>query len=149
LCAIIIAVTIGLSRLRVDNPESSRPELVFSFKEFGARAAASGTNARDESTIPVHMRGGPLAKPTREPVRVRLIIDGHAAERSYAAKGISRDGPAISVWRQPISPGPHAVEIEVFGEAGTEPRRWIGQIDAHERRVHVVTYDTTDGFKLE
>ena len=149
LCAIIIALAIGLSRLRVANPESPQPELVFSFKEFGARTSAPGTSGRDESTVPVHMRGGPVGKPTREPVRVRLIVDGRPAERSYAAKGISRDGPAISVWRQAITPGSHRIEIEVFGGSGSGPRRWSGRIDARERYVHVVTYDPADGFRLE
>ena len=130
------------------NPEPTAPELVFSFKVFGARIAAAET--RDDAGTPVHMRGAPREKPRRSPVRVRLSVDGRMAEREFEAKGISNDGPAIDVWRERLAPGPHEVEIEIVGGARDEPApRWSGRIEARERRLHVVTYDPAEGFRLE
>jgi hypothetical protein len=133
----------------VENPEPPEPEFVFSFKVFGERDSVSKSAPRDEAGVPVHMRGAPLGKPTRVPVRVRLTIDDTSTERTYTAKGISRDGPAIDAWRQPLSPGLHTVKIEVFTGPTTEPRSWKGQIDALPRRLHVVTYDEGEGFRVE
>lgn len=149
LCALILVFTIQLSHLRVDNPEPAGPELVFSFKAFGAwQAPGAGEVApRDQSDRPVHMRGAPRAK-HREPVRVRLIVDGEAEERVYAAKGLSRDGPAIAVWRLPLAPGARAVEI-VLADENETPRRWAGVIEARERRLHVLTFDPAEGFREE
>ena len=148
LCGLVLAVTLGLSRLQVANPEPTAPELVFSFKVFGARIAAAET--RDDAGTPVHMRGAPREKPRRSPVRVLLRVDGRMAEREFEAKGISNDGPAIDVWRERLAPGPHEVEIEIVGGPGDAPApRWSGRIEARERRLHVVTYDPAEGFRLE
>jgi ferredoxin len=150
LLATILAATLSLSHLKVANPESAEPELVFSFKALGEREAAPDAGAAsDDSKVPIHMRGAPLGKPNRVPVRIRLTVDEATEERSYAAKGISSDGPAIDVWRLPLSPGPHAVTIEVSSGENAEPRRWQGRIVAIERRLHVVTYDPMDGFRVE
>ncbi len=147
--AAIMTVTIAPSHLRVTNPESLEPEFVFSFKALGQREAAPVASTRDESNIPIHMRGRPMGKPNRLPVRVRLTIDGASEERTYAAKGISNDGPAIDVWRRILPPGAHDVTVEVYGEGSSGPQRWQGRIDARPRHLHVLTYDPTDGFRLE
>ncbi len=150
LIAVILAITLAPSHLRVTNPESPEPELVFSFKAFGEReAAASAPSATEDANRPVHMRGGPTAKPTRADVVVRLTVNGVTEERRYAAKGISNDGPAIDVWRRPIPAGTHDVAIEMARGTGAEPLRWRGLIEARPRRLHVVTYDPTDGFVVE
>lgn len=147
--AAIMAAAIAPSHLRVTNPESLEPELVFSFKALGEREAAPTVSSRDESNVPVHMRGSPVGKPHRLPVRVRLTLDGVSEEREYAAKGISRDGPAIDVWRRPLAPGSHDVTLELYVEGSSEPRRWQGRIEARPRHLHVLTYDPSEGFRLE
>ncbi len=149
LCGAVLTASIGLSHLRVNNPEPASPELVFSFKAFGpSETAAPEASASDQAEVPVHMRGAPRTKPHRAPVRVRLTVDGHSEERLYLAKGISHDGPAISVWREPLSPELHEIVLEVFDENET-PRRWTHRLEAHDRHLHVVTYDPAEGFRLE
>ena len=145
----ILGATIGLSHLRVANPEASGPEFAFSFKVFGERETAAPAATTTDTSVPIHMRGAPTAKPHREPVRVRLSIDGRVEERVYTAKGISNDGPAIDVWRLPLSPDVHDVEIEVQLGGDAEPLRWSGRIEARERHLTVVTYDPADGFREE
>ncbi|HEY0966107.1 MAG TPA: cytochrome b N-terminal domain-containing protein [Opitutaceae bacterium] len=146
--AFILTAAIAPSHLRVDNPESPEPELVFSFKAFGAHETA-GATVRDETNVPVHMRGAPTGKPRRAAIRVRLTVDGVTEERAYAAKGISHDGPAIDVWRRPLTPGTHAVTIEVLnGETGS-PLQWSGVVEARSRHVQVLTYDPSTGFRIE
>ncbi len=145
----ILGATIGLSHLRVANPEAAGPEFAFSFKVFGKRETAAPAATTTDTSVPVHMRGAPTAKPHREPVRVRLSIDGRDEERVYAAKGISNDGPAIDVWRLPLSPGAHDVEIEVQLGGEAPPLRWSGRVEARDRHLTVVTYDPADGFRVE
>lgn len=145
----ILAATIGLSHLRVANPEPSGPEFAFSFKVFGERETAAPAATTTDTSVPIHMRGAPTAKPHRAPVRVRLTIDGVAEERVYTAKGISHDGPAIDVWRLPLGSGAHDVEIEVQLGGEAPPLRWSGRIEARERHLTVVTYDPADGFREE
>ncbi|BET66819.1 hypothetical protein ASA1KI_17370 [Opitutales bacterium ASA1] len=142
------AGVVGPSHLRVSNPVPSGPEFVFSFKALGEMQAAGALDLEDEAKKAPHMRGRPTEKPQRAPVVVRLTIDGVAEERTYRAKGISQDGPVIGQWRVPIEAGHRTVAIEmVFGAA--EPLRWERKLVATERRLHVVTYEPADGFRLE
>ncbi len=146
--AVVMTAAIGPSHLRVANPEPVAPEFVFSFKVFGEHEVTA-VAARDESNVPVHMRGAPAAKPRRLPVRVRLSVDGVVEERSYSAKGISHDGPAIDVWRRLLPEGPADILIEVLTGEATEPLRWSGRINARPHRLHVITYDPREGFRVE
>lgn len=145
---VLMAAAIGPSHLRVTNPEPVEPELVFSFKAFGESETTTAV-ARDEANVPVHMRGAPTGKPRRSAVRVRLTIDDQVEERSFSAKGISHDGPAIDAWRQTLPEGSVAVTIDLFIGAATEPLRWTSVLEARPRRLYVVTYDPNDGFRLE
>jgi ferredoxin len=146
--ALIVAAAVGPSHLRVSNPESPEPELVFSFKAFGARDAAA-VIASNDADRPVHMRGAPSGKPRRIAVRVRLTIDGISQERSYEAKGISHDGPAIDVWRHELAAGSHTVMIELLTGETDELLRWSGVIESRARHVQVITYDPSTGFRIE
>ena len=69
-------------------------------------------------------------------------------ERSFRAKAISPDGPAIDHWRE-SSAGPHAVAVEVLAGPTSAPQVWSGRIDATPRHLHVLTYEPAAGFKLE
>ncbi len=146
--AVLMAAAVGPSHLRVTNPEPVEPELIFSFKAFGESETTSAV-ARDESNVPVHMRGAPAGKPVRSPVRVRLTIGARVEERSFSAKGISHDGPAIDVWRQALPEGRVTVTIDLFTGEATAPRRWTTDLEARPRHLYVVTYDPNEGFRLE
>ncbi len=121
----VAAATILPSRLTVANPAPANPEFVFSFKALGARAAAAAgaIDATADAAKPIHMRGRSTEKPQRAPVVVRLTIDGVTHERSFRAKGVSHDGPALDEWRVPLSVGEHAIAIELVAEALPLPSR--------------------------
>ena len=142
------AAVVYPSRLGVANPADPSPELVFSFKAFGDVPETPVESAFDPS-VPIHMRGRPVEKPNRADVRIRLSIDGAVSEQTFSPKGISRDGPAIDEWREPLTPGAHAIVIELFTGPDAEARRWEGTVEARERRIEVVTYDPASGFRVE
>lgn len=144
---LLLVAAVGPSHLKVTNPADPSPELVFSFRAFGELIHAEQEQVFDPSR-PVHMQGRSTAKPERHPVTVRLTVDGVTLERSYRARGISRDGPAIDEWRLPLATGMRQVEIELF--KGDEVRfTWSGNIEAQKRRLHVITYEPDSGFRLE
>jgi ferredoxin len=146
---IVLAAAIAPSHLHVRNPASPEPEFVFSFKALGEMASMAALDAAEEAKKPVHMRGRATEKPRRQPVAVRITLDGQTLERSFAPKGIGGDGPAIDEWRLPLGPGPRSISIELLRGGISEPLRWSGLIEARPRRLHVVTYGPDQGFRLE
>lgn len=148
-----MAAVLAPSHLRVHNPEPPAPELVFAFKALGEMQSTAALDPAEEAKKPIHMRGRVTEKPHRQPVIVRVTVDGTvdgtAREHSYRAKGLTSDGPAIDELRQSLTPGPHNITIEILRGPGTDPLRWSGRIDAKDRRLHVITYQPTDGFRLE
>jgi ferredoxin len=131
------------------NPTPAEPELVFSFKVFGTRIEPAAAVAADDPTRPVHMRGRPAGKPHRAPVRVRVTVAGAVEERTFAAKGISHDGPALDEIRRVLAPGEHAVAIEIFPGGEAAPLAWRGHVRAEPRRRHVITFEPEAGFRVE
>lgn len=146
---LVLALTVGLSHLTVQNPGSPDPVWVFSFKALGEPTPSTGTRSNEPPTGPVHMRGGPTAKPRRSPVTVRLTVDGVVEERTYAAKGVSHDGPTLAVWRHRLSPGPHSLEVLLLLGPTSTPVSWQGKLEALPRHQHVLTFDPAEGFRLE
>jgi ferredoxin len=150
LLALGIAVaTVGPSRLPVRNPAPPEPELVFAFKALGEFAESDAPDAAAEADKPIHMRGRSTTKPHRADVTVRLTIDGVMQQRTYRAKGISRDGPALDEWRQALTTGEHTVTIELQTSPNSAPLRWSGPVRAEPRRVYVLTYEPEAGFHIE
>lgn len=150
LAAILLAAAaLAPSHLRVANPVAPHPELVFSFRVFGEMAHPETLDEEAQRDLPVHMRGRSTAKPHRADVTVTVAIDGAAETRVFAARGISRDGPAVEEWRTPLDEGKRQVHIEIARGGEDEPLVWTGVIDARPRRYHVVTYNPADGFVLE
>lgn len=148
LAVIVGGVTVAPSHLRVNNPAPAAPELVLSFKAFGARVAAAAPDAAAEAAKPVHMRGRTLENPRRADITLSLTIDAVTEQRTFPAKGLSHDGPAIGEWRMPWTAGDHYVVIEI--DAGTPSvARWEGTLRATERRLNVITYDPAAGFVVE
>jgi hypothetical protein len=150
LLALVIAVmTVGPSRLPVRNPAPHEPEFVFSFKALGEFAESVAPDAAADAAKPIHMRGRSTAKPHRSDVTVRLTIDGVAQQRTYRAKGISHDGPALDEWRHEFAAGEHTITVELQTSPQSAPLRWSGKVQAEARRITVVTYDPDAGFRLE
>ncbi len=149
LAAIITALVVGPSHLQVANPEPPDPEFVFSFKAFGEIENQFIYDASQDDDRPVHMRGRETRKPTRLPVGVWISVDGEVQEKSFRAKGISRDGPALDQWRFPLQPGPRKVEVRLLKGPTTPIEIWSGTIEALERHLHVLTYEPGSGFRLE
>lgn len=145
---ILTVATTAPSHLRVGNPAPVAPEFVFTFKALGDYVDNDVLDPVAEAAKPIHMRGRSTAKPHRAPVVVRVTIDGVAQERVYRAKGISRDGPALDEWRQPLSPGPHQIDLEL-STSSSSPARWSGLITAELRKVHVITFEPGVGYRLE
>ena len=148
LAACTTVLSIAPSHLQVANPASDHPEFVLSFRALGD-SVAPPVDAEADADLPIHMRGRSTAKPIRSDVTIRLTIDGASEERSFTAKGISNDGPAINEWRIPLEPGRRRVGIEIQTGGESEPIRWSGEIEAQPRRYHVVTFDSATGFRLE
>jgi hypothetical protein len=142
------AAAVAPSHLRVENPAPAMPELVISFKLFGTLLPAEAVDAAAEAAKPVHMRGRATEKPRRAPVTVRLTIDGVAEERTFAAKGVSHDGPAIGEWRRAWNSGEHQVVVEILPGGAAPALRWEGRLQAEPRRLRVITYDSA-GFEIE
>ncbi|MFN0126265.1 MAG: cytochrome b N-terminal domain-containing protein [Verrucomicrobiales bacterium] len=146
---LVMAATVAPSHLQVRNPAPAHPEFVFAFKVFGDMQATATLDPAEEAKKPVHMRGRVTEKPHRQPLVVRLTIDGIPVERTFQPKGISGDGPAIDVWRRPIAPGRRSIAVEIVRGDASESLQWTGFIDALPRRLHVLTYDPADGFRIE
>lgn len=148
LAVLLAAATIAPSHLHVANPAYPGPEFVFSMKAMGD-SIETKPDAAAEAAKPLHMRGRSTEKARRKDVRVRLTVAGVTEERAFAAKGISNDGPAIGEWRMPLTAGEHAIRVEIIAGAGSEPRVWSGTVTAEDRRYTVLTFEHTDGFRLE
>ncbi len=149
LAFVIAIVTVGPSRLAVRNPAPDSPEFVFSFKALGELADNDVHDAAADAGKPIHMRGRSTAKPHRSDVTVRLTIDGVTESRTYRAKGISRDGPALDEWRHVLAPAEHVVNVELHTGPQSAPLRWSGTVAAKPRRIYVVTYEPEAGFRVE
>lgn len=149
LSSAIAAAVVAPSHLRVTNPAPPDPELVLSFRVLGEIEHEAALDPEEQAKLPVHMRGRTTAKPRRAEVSIVIAIDGREDRRTFRAKGISNDGPAIDEWRLPLAEGPRDVRIEIHRGAGTEAIVWSGTIDAQPRRNHVITYTAQDGYRLE
>ena len=149
LCVGLGAAAIAPSHLSVTNPTSSEPEIVFIFKTLGDLVAAEEVSTAEDLSKPIHMRGRSTDKPHRSPVTLRIEVDGQSEELTYGARGVSSDGPALGEWRKTVDEGSHIIQIEIQTGAETEPIVWTGTIDAVSRRLHVISYDSNEGFRIE
>lgn len=149
LAFLIAAVTIGPSHFRVANPAPSEPELVLSFRVLGDMMKTQELDEAAQAKLPVHMRGRSATKPRRSPAEITLTIDGKSETRTFQPKGISHDGPTTGEWVLPLTPGSHAVQVEIKRGPESAPEVWTGAINAEPRHIHVITYTPTDGFRLE
>ena len=97
------------------------------------------------------MRTIVTAERTRNPVVVRLEVDGRGGQQVFRPKGLKSDGVSVGEWRVPLTPGRHRVAVSVAtSEAPGAPRQvWTAEIDAVPARLVVLAFDPAGGFQLE
>ncbi|MEQ9823672.1 MAG: cytochrome b N-terminal domain-containing protein [Puniceicoccaceae bacterium] len=144
---VVTSLVIALSHLQVQNPADPSPEFALSIKAYGSMQEEEMTNPEDEATKPIHMRGHSTQKPHRSPITIRLTLNGQSYEHSIAARGISRDGPALATLRHRIVPG--NTKVKVVLDLGEQTVEWTGSYEARERHIQVLTYHPQDGFVME
>lgn len=146
------AVLLFASDAPFRNPAPDHPELVFTFRAHGAwvDAPAAAAAAVDDKR-PVHMRSQQPAHRTRSPVTIRLTVDGETREHVYRPKGLSADGASVGELLVPLTPGPHAVTVQVLttSEPAAEPKEWRAEFTAGTGRRHVLSYEAQTGFVWE
>lgn len=146
-----LAALLFISNAPFRNPAPADPEFVFTFRAYGEWIDGTVATAAAQDDRPVHMRGILPTKRTRSPVVVSVEIDGERQEQVFAAKGLQSDGDSVGEIRRKISPGPHQVTVLVGTHADPTnvPYRWSGVIHGQARHYHVLSYETSTGFKLE
>ncbi len=149
LALLLAAAAIGPSHFRVANPAPAEPEFTLSFRVLGDMVKSQELDEAEQAKLPVHMRGRSTAKPRRAPAEITLTLDGVSETRVFQPKGISHDGPTIGEWTLPLTPGSHAIHVEIKYGPESAPATWTGEIAAAPRRIQVVTYTPADGFRVE
>jgi len=147
--AIALAGVLAVSDASFRNPVPTEAEFVFSFTAHGdwidGTAAAAIDPAADKR--PIHMRTAQPVKRTRQPVTVRLEVDGRVEERVFQPKGLKSDGASVGEIRVPLAPGKHRVAIALVTGAATQ--KWQEEIEVQERYQRVLIYEPGHGFHLE
>lgn len=131
-------------------PAQAGSGLVFSFRHPGrvderCRPVSDEENARR----PVHMRRPEECSRGRQPVRVRVRVDGKVVlEKGYAAPGLWGDGPSIGLERLAVAPGLRQVTLELGDAADPEEWAYTDQraVEFVEGQVPAVVFDRGKGF---
>lgn len=151
--AITLAGLLTVSRAPFRNPAPANAEFVFTFRALGEQVADAtlSAGAAVQDNRPVYMRSLVPAGRTRTAVVVRLEVDGRAEQRIFRPKGLKSDGASVGEWRVPLSPGRHHVTVSVArGETPAAAREdWTGEIDAFERQLVVLAFESVGGFQRE
>lgn len=131
------------------NPAPAEAEFVFSFTAHGDWLEGAAAPAVDPALDkrPIHMRTAQPAKRTRQPVTVRLEVDGRVEERVFQPKGLKSDGASVGELRVPLPSGKHRVAITLNTGAATQT--WQEEIELKERYQRVLFYEPGHGFRLE
>jgi ferredoxin/coenzyme F420-reducing hydrogenase delta subunit len=144
-----LALLLGLSDAPFRNPAPAAPEFVFMFRARGDWADTSVATAPADDPRPVHMRAALPAKRARQPVVVRVEIDGRGEQHVVQPKGLAHDGVSVGELRLRLAPGERRATVELWTrppESGGTPHRWSQTWTARERRHHVLAYDPEAGF---
>jgi ferredoxin/coenzyme F420-reducing hydrogenase delta subunit len=156
LAAAVLALVLGVltaavSVLPYRTPHSEAPELIVSFKHHGEILDPRKLTKEELARRLPHMRAQVNVTRERVPVRLRVQVDGRVVhDQTYAAKGLSKDGPSIAVARLAVTPGRHEVSVEIADTADPErwTRTWSQTVEFKERRRSVVLFDAKTGFAL-
>lgn len=150
LAAALGGVTLLVSQLPYRTAHDSRPSLVVSFNHGGQRITQKSLSKEDAAKRLPHMRNQVNLTRERVPVRLRVTVDGVVIhERSYAAKGLSSDGPSLALERFPMLPGRHQVVVELADTPGSIwTQRWQSEVEFVPGQDRVLLFATKSGFTL-
>ena len=145
-----LALMLGLSDAPFRNPAPAAPEFVFMFRAYGdwVEAGTAAPAAADDKR-PIHMRSTMPVKRERQPVVVRLTINGRTEEHMIRPKGWSADGVSVGELRVRLAPGEQSAAVELWSRPPATngvPRRWSATWTAVDRRQHVLAYEPEAGF---
>lgn len=129
---------------------SDEPELVFAFKHPGQLVETQRKLSESEKqALPRHMQRDFELVRTRQPVRLRIVVDNRVlVQRTIPPAGLWGDGAAAAVERLPLTPGPHAVSILLGDGADAEVFEHQDQrkVEAVRMRRVTVLFDRHSGF---
>jgi len=146
-------VILAGSEVPYSPPSTQRPELMVSFKHPGTAGEHCRTISDEEKLkLPPHMRQDRICERGRSPVRLRMTLDGSVIhQEAYSARGLFGDGVSIVMVALPVTPGAHAVRIEIGDTA--EATQWAyaadRTVDWDGAERHVVLFERTSGFTWE
>ena len=149
--AIAVVLTIAGSFAPYRTAHDDRPELVVSFKHPGQLTEQRrALTEQEKAALPVHMRRDFDLVRARQPVRLRITVDGRQAlARTCAPSGIWSDGNAIAMERLFVPAGPHRVEVAIGDGADPTVYEHVHASDVTfaAGRRHALLFDRQTGFR--
>jgi coenzyme F420-reducing hydrogenase delta subunit/ferredoxin len=142
--------TWGASRVGYALPHDDAPQLVASFKHPGrVEERCRELSPEEAQKLPVHMRQSKKCERRRFDVRMRVAIDGHVvSDKTYEPAGLWKDGNSIAIERFRVSPGDHAVRVEIFDDGGNAAAFSTEKtLPFAQHAQSVVRFDKLDGFQ--
>lgn len=131
-------------------PQPSAPRLAVSFKHPGVVAEKCRTLSEEEKAKqPAHMRRETECVRGRQPVRLKLLVDGQVAlERKYAAAGLWGDGSSVALEEFDVPAGKHLVSISLGDTADETEWTYTDEhtLDLAVGRRATILFDRTAGF---
>lgn len=109
-------ITVFFSDLPYTSAEAETPQLVVSFSLAGeASEQCREVSAEELASQPAHMRQTEICERRRQPVRLRVWVDGDEIHSgSYEPSGLSGDNTTVAVERFDVpGTGEHDIEIAV------------------------------------
>lgn len=149
-CGVGAAVVWGGQALSYRPPALDGSALVLSFRHPGrVDERCRPVTAEENARRPVHMRREQECSRGRQPVRVRVELEGQRLlDKQYPAAGLWGDGPSIGLERLAVPPGRHAVALKVGDSA--DPEEWAFTAEREVEFVRgqspAVIFDRGTGF---
>lgn len=131
-------------------PQPIAPRLAVSFKHPGVVAEKCRALSEEEKAKqPAHMRRETECVRGRQPVRLKLLVDGQLAlERKYAAAGLWGDGSSVALEEFNVPEGKHVVSV-ALGDTADESE-WTYQdqqtLELSVGHRYTILFDRTAGF---
>ncbi len=146
-----LAGLLALANAPFRNPEPPEPEFIVMFRTYGdwVEGVAADATPAGEDPRPVHMRAAQPVQRTRQPVVVRVTVNGRTEQHVVQPKGFSYDGMAVGEVRWRLAPGAQNAEVSLWtrGDTTGEPvHRWRAEWTTQARRRHVLAYEPEAGF---
>lgn len=132
-------------------PRQQGSGLVFSFRHPGRiDERCTPVSEEENAKRPVHMRKAEECSRGRQPVRVKVELDGQVLlQKAYPAAGLWGDGPSIGLERLAVAPGQHQVSIQLGDSA--DPGEWafteLRAVEFVEGQLPAVVFDRGKGFQ--